>query len=91
MRFASASEGGAFTEKRYNTDMDAKQWLQAWLAGHARAEELRLRELKNVSTPEAIRSFDRAFRWAIREYPPPPTSGLVEMQRWFMKARGEDD
>jgi hypothetical protein len=49
--------------------------------------ELRRAELPLVDTEEAIASFDGLFEDAIANCPPRPTSGLVEQQAWFAKAR----
>jgi len=46
-----------------------------------------LSEKENLSIARIIEVLEDAFLSALRLYPPEPTSGLVEQQKWFAKLR----
>lgn len=64
-----------------------KRW--EWLGPEL--QRIRDEEIRNTNTQEAIRSFDTAFKIAMRDLPPRTTSGLVEwgtlVQKWFDRGR----
>ncbi len=66
---------------------DPKRWMAAWRLAGADLERIRQSELRRVDTGQAVRALAGAFLYARRHFPPEPTSGLVEQQRWFARLR----
>jgi hypothetical protein len=62
-------------------------WVQNWRELTPILEELRRKEIREVTTVTSIAAFDSSFRKAIRDCPPEPTSGLIEQQEIFRRAR----
>jgi hypothetical protein len=67
-----------------------KRWIQAWKEAGDAMEKLRRVELRRLDSASAI-----ALLCGPADYRPPPrapkpTSGLIEQQRWFMKAARRD-
>lgn len=69
---------------------DGRRWVAAWAQAAPALEQIRREELRQLDAARAIallcgpcdyRSGPRAAR---------PGSGLVEQQRWFLKAAGRD-
>ena len=63
-----------------------KRWVQAWKEAGPELEMLRRAELRALDPQRSV-----AFLCGEADYTVPPraakpTSGLVEQQRWFMKA-----
>jgi hypothetical protein len=48
---------------------------------------MRREDIRQADTARSIPAFDGLFEGAIRAFPPKPTSGLVEQQRWFGRAK----
>lgn len=67
-----------------------KQWVEAWRNAGERMEALRREELRNLDGYKAISLLCGPADYTIPPRAPKPTSGLVEQQRWFMKARRHD-
>ena len=67
--------------------MDTKAWVKQWEETGRRLEEIRLLELRSTDTAAAILAFAGLDVRAAELYPPPPTSGLVEMQKLFKRLR----
>jgi hypothetical protein len=61
----------------------AKEWMEAWRRAGPELERMRIEDIRNANTQQSIPAFDGAFEGAVRDFPPTPTSGLVEQQRWF--------
>jgi hypothetical protein len=64
-----------------------KRWVQAWQKAGPLLEELRRKELRNLDPERAIAPLCGPADYHVPPRAPKPTSGLVEQQRWFMKAR----
>jgi hypothetical protein len=62
-----------------------KERVAAWLRATPIMQEVRDADIRAADTKEAMRAFTGLAAWAVRDCPAPPTSGLVEQQRWFMK------
>jgi hypothetical protein len=60
-----------------------KAYARRWKELGPILEKIRDREIRQADTPSAIRSLEQAFRIALRDLPPRPSSGLVEWQRWM--------
>lgn len=50
-------------------------------------ERIRLREIREEDTRRSLQILAPAFEQALRDHPPAPESGPVEMQRYFAKLR----
>lgn len=61
--------------------------IRQWEASEKVMEKLRREYLQNIDIQQVIESLEDAFRSALIHTPPRLTSGLVEQQAWFAKAR----
>ena len=64
-----------------------RAWIRNWEVVGPVLERERLGALRRVNTAEAIEALDIAYKSARLHCKPRQTSGLVEQQRWFMRAR----
>jgi hypothetical protein len=48
---------------------------------------MRREDIRHADTARSIPTFDGLFEGAVRDFPPKPTSGLVEQQRCFRRAK----
>ena len=64
-----------------------RAWIRTWEKTGPILERLKLQSLASVDTAAAIEAFDLAYKSARLHAPPRLTSGLVEQQRWFKRAR----
>ena len=73
------------THPKPATPEQAKQLAMQWKRAAPLLEEQRERDIRETDTEPAIVVLDDAFEDALARFPPLPTSGMVEMQRYFMK------
>jgi hypothetical protein len=59
--------------------------VQIWKTAGPELEAIRRREVAVADNRKVLRLLDGMFDHAVRTCPPSPSSGLVEMQRWFAK------
>jgi len=64
-----------------------RRWIAAWERAGAALEEVRRRELRELDIPRAIALLTGPADYTRPPRRPRPSSGLVEQQRWFAKAR----
>jgi len=64
-----------------------RAWVENWLRVGPKLEAIRRRELQEMSEAERMRIADELLQIGCRFARPRPTSGLVEQQRLFQKAR----
>jgi hypothetical protein len=64
-----------------------KRWVQTWREAGPRLEEIRRRELRQMTYQQRIKAVDALLQIGSRFGKPRTTSGLVEQQRLFQKAR----
>ena len=64
-----------------------RAWVNGWKETAKVMEKLRREEIRNLNISEEILSLTDASESALKMYPPKPTSGLIEMQRFFMKLK----
>jgi hypothetical protein len=64
-----------------------KQWMDAWRRAGERLAEFERDELPATDTQKSLMNLADAYESCRLHHPPEPTSGLVEMQRWFKKLR----
>jgi hypothetical protein len=67
-----------------------RRWVEAWREAGRAMERLRREELRRLDGQRAIALLCGPADYRIAPRAPRPTSGLVEQQRWFMKAAGRD-
>ncbi|NLX15081.1 MAG: hypothetical protein GXY44_15725 [Phycisphaerales bacterium] len=60
-----------------------------WKCAAAVLEDLRRDRIRRTDTVEAVAAFDGLFEQVLATAPKRYTSGLVEQQAWFAKARRE--
>ena len=63
-----------------------KRWVQAWELAGPRLERVRREELRRLDPQRAIALLCGEADYTRPPRAPRPTSGLVEQQRWFMRA-----
>jgi hypothetical protein len=64
-----------------------RRWVDAWRRAEPELEQMRRDEIRHANTVISIPAFDGLFESAVRSFPPKPTSGLVEQQRFFRRAK----
>ncbi len=64
-----------------------KRWVETWKKAGPELERIRREEVRRTDTTRAILILNDAFESARIQYPAKPTSGLVEQQAIFKKAR----
>jgi hypothetical protein len=62
-----------------------RAWVNGWKETGEVLEKLRREEFRSSNLAETILSLSDASESALFLYPPQPTSGLIEMQKLFMK------
>jgi hypothetical protein len=63
-----------------------RRWVQAWREAGPELEKIRRRELRNLDTARTLALLCGPADYRVPPRAPKPFSGLVEQQRWFMKA-----
>ena len=67
-----------------------KRWVKTWQLAAVELEKIRRREIRELDSYESIRRLCGSADYTQPPYAPKPWSGLVEQQRWFMKAAGRE-
>jgi hypothetical protein len=65
-----------------------KRWVRTWKEAAPALERLRRQELRRLDPELAVSLLCGPADYRVPPRCPKPTSGLVEQQRWFMKAAG---
>ena len=68
----------------------AKKWVETWKLAAVDLERIRRKEIRELDTYKAISLLCGPADYTKPPYAPKPWSGLVEQQRWFMKAAGRE-
>ena len=63
-----------------------KRWVQVWKEAGPRLDRVRREELRRLDPQRAIALLCGEADYTRPPRAPRPTSGLVEQQRWFMRA-----
>ncbi len=63
-----------------------KRWVQAWKEAGPRLEQVRREDLRRLDPQRAIALLCGEADYTRPPRAPRPTSGLIEQQRWFMRA-----
>jgi hypothetical protein len=64
-----------------------RRWVEVWKGAGKELESLRVEELRQLDPLRAIELLCGPADYSQPPYAPRPTSGLVEQQAWFRKAR----
>ena len=64
-----------------------KKWVENWKTLGPELERMREEDIRNADTVTAMIQLSGAFRSAILMLPPRESSGLVEQQMYFARAR----
>jgi hypothetical protein len=64
-----------------------KQWVETWRTAGIELERIARQELRELDTFRAIQLLCGDYDYTVPPRAPLPTSGMIEMQRLFMKAR----
>ena len=64
----------------------ARRWVQIWKQAGPRLEQVRRQELRRLDPQQAIALLCGEADYTVPPRAPHPTSGLIEQQRWFMRA-----
>ena len=67
-----------------------KRWVRAWEEAGPVMEQLRRNELRRLDACRGIALLCGPADYTRPPRAPKPPSGMVEQQRWFMKAAGRD-
>jgi len=67
-----------------------KRWVETWRLAGADLERIHRKELRELDTYRAIELLCGSADYTLPPRAPKPTSGLVEQQRWFMRAPGRE-
>lgn len=62
-------------------------WVAAWKEAGPALERVRRQELRRLDPYRAIALLCGSADYRVEPRVPKPTSGLIEQQRWFQKAR----
>lgn len=65
----------------------AKRRVQAWITAGPLLQQVRDADIRAANTADAMRTFTGSATWGVANRPARPTSGLIEQQRLFAKAR----
>jgi len=65
----------------------AKRWVRTWVEAAPELEAIRRRELRELDTLRTLKLLCGPANYRVPPRAPKPTSGLVEQQRWFMRAK----
>ena len=75
-------------EPNLSTD-DAAEWMRAWRSAGSALERVRRAELLTLDGRKALALLTGPANCRQEPRMARPSFGLVEQQRWFMKARGD--
>jgi len=62
-----------------------RRWVQTWKEAGPELEAIRREEIRKADNLEDLAVFEGAFNQALRSLRPEPSSGMIEMQKWFAK------
>jgi hypothetical protein len=68
----------------------AQRWVEIWTLAGADLERIRRKEIRGLDTYRTIELLCGSADYTRPPRAPRPFSGLVEQQRWFMKAAGRE-
>jgi hypothetical protein len=66
---------------------DARRWVDIWKRAGPELERVKRNELRRLDHQQTLQLLCGPADYNVPLRAPKPTSGLIEQQRWFMKAR----
>lgn len=84
------SESSSLASSTPEQIAQGRRWVRAWKEAGEAMEQLRRDELRRLDGQWAIALLCGPADYRVAPRAPKPTSGLIEQQRWFMKAAGRD-
>ncbi len=72
-------------------DKNLAEWVKTWQKAGKELEKIRRTSIKNSKVAESIFNLSDASEAALLLNTPSPTSGLIEMQKWFRLLRKAND
>jgi hypothetical protein len=73
--------------QREQKKKEIRQWVERWNRIAVDLEHIRRKELTSVNIALMVELLEDAFQSALRFNKPKQTSGLIEQQKWFQKAK----
>jgi hypothetical protein len=67
-----------------------QRWVETWKRAGVDLERIRRKESRELDAYRSIALLCGPADYTRPPYAPKPSSGLIEQQRWFMKAAGRD-
>jgi hypothetical protein len=64
-----------------------RRWVETWKLAGPELEAILRKEIEKIDVQTELAALQGAFNYAVHHARPEPTSGLVEMQKWFAKLR----
>ena len=64
-----------------------RRYIETWKEAAPLLEAIRHKEIREADNLKVLALLEGAFNHALRTLPPRPSSGIVEMQKWFAKLR----
>lgn len=68
---------------------NAVEWMRAWRSAEVELERVRREALREIDGRKALALLTGPADYRAEPRKPRPSSGLIEQQRWFRKARGD--
>jgi hypothetical protein len=63
-----------------------KRWVDTWARAAPELQKVRDADIRAADTAQSMRVFTGSATWAVANRPAEAGSGLIEQQRWFIKA-----
>jgi hypothetical protein len=89
-RFGVSTKESALAGWTSEQIANGQRWVRAWREAAPALEGVRRRELRQLDAGRALALLCGPADYRVPPRAPKPTSGLIEQQRWFKKARGCD-
>lgn len=64
-----------------------RRYVETWREAAPLLDAIRHKEIREADNLKVLAILEGAFNHALRTLPPRPSSGIVEMQKWFAKLR----
>jgi hypothetical protein len=68
---------------------NAVEWMRAWRSAEVELERVRREALRAIDGRKALALLTVPADYRAEPRKPRPSSGLIEQQRWFRRARGD--
>ena len=68
-----------------NDEEMTRRYVETWREARPLLDAIRHKEIREADNLKVLAILEGAFNHALRTLPPRPSSGMVEMQKWFAK------